>query len=150
MMLLRQSRRRWPDAYSTTHLAKFEGVLQAEAYAGFKALFDDGTVREAACWAHARRKFYDLHAARPTALTTEALRRFAELYVIEAEIRGQPPDERKQVRQARARPLLDKLERWLRTTLDTLSRKSDTATAILYALKLWPALLRYCDDGHRD
>ncbi len=105
------------------------------------------TIHEAACWAHARRKFYDLHAARPTALTTEALRRIAELYVIEAEIRGKPPDERRHARQARARPLVDDLEQWLRTTLDTLSRKSDTAAAILYALKLWPALLRYCDDG---
>jgi len=130
-----------------THLAKFKGVLQADAYAGFNALFEDGTIHEAACWAHARRKFHDLHAARPTPLTTEALRRIAELYVIEAEIRGKPPDERRQVRQARSRPLLDDLERWLRTTLDTLSRKSDTAAAILYALKLWPALLRYCDDG---
>lgn len=64
-----------------THLARFEGVLQADAYAGFNALFEDGVFREAACWAHARRKFYDLHAARPTALTTEALRRIAELYV---------------------------------------------------------------------
>ena len=130
-----------------THLAKFEGVLQADAYAGFNALFDDGTVREAACWAHARRKFHDLHAARPTSLTTEVLRRIAELYVIEADIRGKPPDERRQIRQGRSRPLLDDLERWLRTTLDTLSRKSDTAAAILYALKLWPALLRYCEDG---
>src|SRR5476649_2943730 len=106
-----------------THLAKFEGVLQADAYAGFNALFEDGTIREAACWAHARRKFHDLHAARATPLTTEALRRIAELYVIEAEIRGKPPDERRLVRQARALPLLDDLERWLRTTLDTLSRR---------------------------
>jgi transposase len=130
-----------------THLAKFEGVLQADAYAGFNALFEDGTIHEAACWAHARRKFYDLHVARPTALTAEALRRIAELYVIEAGIRGKPPDERRQIRQARARPLADDLEHWLRNTLDTLSRKSDTAAAILYALKLWPALLRYCDNG---
>lgn len=86
-----------------------------------------------------------IRAARPS--RTEALRRIAELYVIEAEIRGKPPDERRQVRQARSRPLPDDLERWLRTTLDTLSRKSDTAAAILDALKLWPALLRYCDDG---
>ena len=84
---------------------------------------------------------------RATPLTTEALPRIAEFYVIEAEIRGNPPDERRQVRQARSRPLLDGLERWLRITLDTLSRKSDTAAAILYALKLWPALLRCCDDG---
>jgi hypothetical protein len=122
-------------------------VLQADAYAGFNALFEDGTIHEAACWAHARRKFHDLHAARPSALTTEALRRIAELYLIEAEIRGKPPDERLQARKARAAPLLDDLEHWLRTTLATLSRKSDTAAAILYALNLWPALLRYCDDG---
>jgi transposase len=85
-----------------THLAKFEGVLQADAYVGFNALFEDGTIREAACWPHARRKFYDLHAARPTALTTEVLHRIAELYVIEEEIRGKPLDERRQARQARA------------------------------------------------
>ena len=130
-----------------THLAKFSGVLQADAYAGFNALYVDGTIQEAACWAHARRKFYDLHAARPSAITTEALRRIAELYVIEAEIRGKPPHERQLVRQQRTRPLLDDLERRLRTTLEKLSRKSDTAAAIQYALNLWPALLRYCDDG---
>jgi transposase len=130
-----------------THLADFNGVLQADAYAGFNALFDDGTIQEAACWAHARRKFYDLHEARPSALTTEALRRIAELYVIEAEIRGKPPHERRLVRQAKAKPLLEDLERWLRATLDKLSRKSDTSAAIMYALNLWPALVRYCDDG---
>lgn len=73
-----------------THLADFNGVLQADAYAGFNALFDDGTIQETACWAHARRKFYDLHEARPSALTTEALRRIGQLYVIEADIRGKP------------------------------------------------------------
>jgi len=130
-----------------THLANFSGVLQADAYAGFNALYVDGTIREAACWAHARRKFYDLHVARPSAITTEALRRIAELYVIEAEIRGKAPHERQQVRQQRSRPLLDDFDRWLRATLDKLSRKSDTAVAIQYALNLWPALLRYCDDG---
>jgi hypothetical protein len=75
------------------------------------------------------------------------LRRIAELDVIEADIRGKPPDERRQIWETRSLPLLDDLERWLRATLDTLSRESDTAAAILYALKLWPALLRYCDDG---
>jgi transposase len=130
-----------------THLAHFKGVLQADAYAGFNALFDDGSISEAACWAHARRKFYDLHDSRPSALTTEALRRIAELYAIEAEIRGKPPDERRQVRQASAKPLLADLEQWLRGSLEKLSRKSDTAAAIQYALNLWPALARYCDDG---
>jgi transposase len=130
-----------------THLAKFQGVLQADAYAGFNALYEGGGIEEAACWAHARRKFHDLHVARPSPLTTEALRRIAELYLIEAEIRGKPPDERRSVRQARARPLLDDLEQWLRCSLEKLSRKSDTSAAILYALNLWPALTRYCDNG---
>jgi transposase len=80
-------------------------------------------------------------------LTTEALRRIGELYVIEADIRGKPPDERRQERQLRAKPLIDDLERWLRAALDKLSRKSDTSAAIMYALNLWPALARYCDDG---
>lgn len=130
-----------------THLANFKGVLQADAYAGFNALYEDGTVQEAACWAHARRKFYDLHEARPSALTTEALHRIGELYAIEAKIRGKPPDERRQARQAEAKPLIDDLERWLRGMLENLSRKSDTSAAIMYALNLWPALSCYCDDG---
>jgi len=130
-----------------THLANFQGVLQADAYAGFNALYEGGGIDEAACWAHARRKFHDLHVARPSPLTTEALRRIAELYLIEAEVRGKPPDERRSVRQVRARPLLDDLEQWLRAALEKLSRKSDTSAAILYALNLWPALLRYCDGG---
>ena len=123
------------------------GGLQADAYAGFNALYIDGTIQEAACWAHASRKFHELHAARPSAITTEALRRIAELYVIEAEIRGKPPHERQQVRQQRSRPLLDDFGSWLRATLEKLSRKSDTAAAIQYALNLWPALLRYSDNG---
>src|SRR5476651_1305202 len=129
------------------HLRTFRGTLQADGYAGFNRLYEKGDIVEAACWAHARRKFHDLHAARPSAITTEALRRIAELYVIEAEIRGKPPDERRQVRQARSRPLLDNLERWLRAAFEKLSRKSDTSAAILYSLNLWPALTRYCDDG---
>ena len=119
-----------------SHLAQFKGVLQADAYAGFNALYDNGDIHEAACWAHARRKFHDLHAARPSPLTTEALRRIAELYLIEAAIRGKPPDQRKSVRQTEVCPLLDDLERWLRTSLEKLSRKSDTAAAILYAPNL--------------
>jgi len=129
------------------HLANFSGVLQADAYAGFNAIYESGRVAEAACWAHARRKFYDLHAARPSPLTTEALRRIGELYAIEESIRGKPPNERCTVRRRQSRPLLDDLERWLNATLGTLSRKSDTAAAILYSLKLWPALTRYIDDG---
>jgi len=80
-------------------------------------------------------------------LTTDPLRRIGELYVIEAEIRGKSPHERWLVPQARAKPLLDDLERWLRAALEKLSRKSDASAAIMYALNLWPALMLYCDDG---
>lgn len=130
-----------------THLKKFTGTLQADAYAGFNAIYQTGRVREAACWAHARRKFYDLHVARPSTLTAEALRRIGELYAIETPIRGKPPDERRRIRQQQARPLLDDFEVWLKAAMSRLSTKSDTTAAILYALKLWAALTRYCDDG---
>ena len=90
----------------------------------------------------------DLRAGLLTDSTTEDTKLLpVVLYVIEADIRGKPPDERREVRRARSRPLLDDLHRCLRTAFDTLSSKSDTAAAILYALKLWPALLRYCDNG---
>jgi hypothetical protein len=129
------------------HLAKYEGILQADAYAGFNALFETGKITEAACWAHSRRKFYDLHDARPSPFTKEALFRIGELYAVEARIRGRPPDERRQARQEQARSRLESLHLWLRQVLATVSHKSEAAAAILYTLGLWPALTRYCDDG---
>lgn len=129
------------------HLESFGGTLQADAYGGYQAIYETGRVREAACWAHARRQFYELHAARPNALNTEALDRIGALYQVEDAIRGKPPDERHAYRQTHARPLLDQLHAWLTAMLETLSRKSDTSRAILYALNRWEALTRYCDDG---
>jgi transposase len=133
-----------------SHLKDFTGILQADAFAGYNAIYASGRVKEAACMAHARRKFHDLHVARPTELNTEALRRIGELYDIERDIRGKPPDERKRVRQARAKPLLIDLERWLRETLASLSQKSETSKAIQYALNQWQALVFYIDDGVVD
>jgi transposase len=130
-----------------THLANFSGILQADAYAGYDKIYTDGRVREAACMAHARRKIHDLHVRRATVTTTEALRRIAELYAIEEQVRGEPPDQRKRIRQEKARPLLDDFEQWLRTRLLTLSTQSDTTKAINYLLNQWPALTYYCDDG---
>ena len=129
------------------HLKKFAGTLQADAYAGFNAIYQTGRIQEAACWAHARRKFYDLHVARPSTLTAEALRRIGELYGIETTIRGKPPDERWRMREQQAKPLLADFEAWLNATMARLSTKSDTTAAILYALNRWTALTRYCDDG---
>jgi transposase len=129
------------------HLRGFAGILQADGYAGFNRLYAEGRIQEAACWAHVRRKFYDLHQAHASPVAAEALERIGKLYGIETEIRGRSPDERSQVRQARARPLLESMREWLQDTLSKLSRKSDVASAIRYALDRWPALLRYCDDG---
>jgi transposase len=132
------------------HLQNFRGALQADAYAGFNKLYEDGRIQEVACWAHVRRKFYDLAEAHKSPMAKEAIERIAALYAIESEIRGRPPNERQQVRQARARPLLDSLRQWLETCLTKLSRKSDTTVAVKYALSLWPALVRYCDDGRLE
>jgi hypothetical protein len=110
-------------------------------------LYVDGKVHEAACWAHARRKFYELYAAHKSPLAEEALKRIKALYEIEALIRGKPADERKRVRQLHAGPLLDGLNAWLHATLASVSAKSELAAAIHYSLKRWQALTRYRDNG---
>jgi transposase len=130
------------------HLRSFRGTLQADAYAGFHHLYEGGQMQEAACWAHVRRKFYELQVAHASPLAAEALKRIAELYAIEGEIRGRPPEERLAARTTRARPLLESFRQWLERTLTAVSRKSEIAAAIRYALGRWRALLRYCEDGH--
>jgi transposase len=129
------------------HLAGFKGTQQADAYAGFDELFLDGSVREAACHAHARRKFYDIHVRTPSDTTQKALEYIGALYDIEASIRGKPADERLRIRQEKAKPLLRIYETWLKTKLEALSSKSDTAKAISYSLNQWCALTLYCEDG---
>jgi len=88
-----------------------------------------------------------LQVAHDSPIAAAALERIGRLYGIEAEIRGRPPDERRRVRQARAGPELESLHAWLHTTLTTLSKKSELAVAIRYALSRWAALTRYRDDG---
>ena len=110
------------------YLAKYAGILQADGYAGFNKLYEKARVMEAACWAHVRRKFHDLYRAHRSPIAKEALDRNGQ------DIRGRSPDERKEVRQARSRPLLEALQAWWNATLTTLSQKSDVAMAIPYAL----------------
>jgi hypothetical protein len=98
------------------HLRDFRGVLQADGYAGFEGLYEGGRVVEAACWAHVRRPFYDLHLTGQARLATEALGRIARLYAVEEGIRGKPPDERARVRQARAGPVLQEMHAWFQTS----------------------------------
>ncbi len=129
------------------HLQNFSGILQVDAYAGFHHLYDDGRIQEAACWAHLRRKFYDIHLAHASPIAAEALERIAALYAVESDVRGKPPELRREARQQRSLSLLASLRAWLERTLSSLSRKSDTAVAIRYGLSRWTALLRYCDNG---
>jgi len=130
------------------HLHQFRGTLQADAYAGFNQLYADGRIQQAVCWAHVRRHFYDLEQAHASPIAREALQRIVALYKVEEQVRGKPPEERRAVRQAESKPLLDSLRQWLETSLSKLSRKSDTTAAIRYALSRWDALSRYIEDGH--
>src|SRR5215471_14553461 len=132
------------------HLKNFRGTLQADGYAGFDQIYEAGQIQEAACWAHVRRKFYDIEVAHKSAVAREALERIAALYGIEKEIHGRAPQERVAVRNERSRPLLESLKQWLEETLVKLSKKSDTSVAVRYALGRWEALLRYCDDGRLE
>lgn len=131
------------------HLKDFRGILQADGYAGFQGLYDrpQQPLLEAACWAHARRKFFDIHAATDSPAALEALERIGALYKLEAQIRGKPAAERHAARQAHALPPLMQLHAWLHATARQVSRKSPLAGAIGYALSRWEALTRYCHDG---
>jgi transposase len=128
------------------HLASFRGILQADGYAGYAGLYDRG-VTEAACWAHARRKFFDVHATTQSPLAAEALQRIAALYQIEAIVHGQPADARLVTRQAKSAPLFAGLRAWLEKTLARISGKSDLSGAIRYTLSRWEALTLVLRDG---
>ena len=131
------------------HLADFRGILQADAYGGFQGLYERkvAPLIEAACWAHARRKYFDLHAATGSPIALEALERIGALYKIEEDCRGRSPEERRAARQEHAVPRLKELKEWLEATVRKTSKKSDLAAAIRYTLTRWTALTRYCEDG---
>jgi transposase len=110
----------------------------------------DGGLQLAFCWAHTRRKFHDVHEATKSPLAGEALRRIAELYAIEADIRGQTADERRTVRQERSRPLVEAMQAWLTATLDRIPGRSALAQGIRYALNHWSGLVLFLDDGRLE
>jgi transposase len=136
--------------HPATHLKGFRGLLQVDGYAGFGGLVT-GAANDAPtlafCWAHARRKFYDVHTATQSPLAFEALQRIGALYVIEADIRGHTAEHRKQIRQLRSRPLVEAMHAWLTELLGRLSGRSTLAQAIRYALNHWDGLIRFLDDG---
>jgi transposase len=129
------------------HLEGFRGILQVDGYAGYRTLAERGHVRLAFCWAHVRRRFYEIAAAGAAPIATEALARIAELYAIEAEMRGRPADDRRAVRSQRAQPIVDTLKAWFETKLVLVSQKSAVAEAIRYALSRWDGLCRFIEDG---
>jgi transposase len=134
-------------AHPQKDLAEFTGHLQADAYAGYDKLYQSGRVTEVACWAHFRRKIFDIHKPRPTTLTTDILERIAALYAIEAEVRGAPPDVRQKARQERTKPLIAELRKMLDNAHRRLSPKSVMALAIAYGTKRWTALTQFLDNG---
>lgn len=136
-----------------THLRGFRGLLQVDGYAGFGRLVGkaaDNGPQLAFCWAHVRRKFYDIHVATKSSLAEEALRRIAALYEIEDDIRGMPAENRRQERQQRSRPLVEAMHPWLTQQLERISGRSTLAQAIRYALNHWTGLVLFLDDGRLE
>ena len=133
------------------HLANYAGLMQADAYAGFNRLYEPnrkpGPIIEAACWSHARRKLYELAKLKQAPIAIEAVKRIDALFAVEREINGASPQHRLAVREERSQPLVSALQAYLREQRARLSGKSETARAIDYSLKRWPALTRFLDDG---
>ena len=134
-------------AHPRSHLTGYAGWMHSDGYAGFGALARAGPVREVACLAHVRRKFFDVHAAQGSAIAAEALERIAALYAIEKGARGQPPGRRAAIRHAQAAPRLDALERWLQSQLPRISAKTPLAVAIRHALTRMRRLRPYIEHG---
>ena len=150
--------------HPTTHLKGWQGILQADAYAGYNPLYDPGRqpgpVAPALCWSHARRKFFELadietnvrkgkSAKDISPIALEAVRRIDTLFEIERGINGQPPEARLEVREQLSAPLVADLERWLRGERAQLSKHAKVAKAIDYLLSPnhWPSFTRFLDDG---
>jgi transposase len=133
------------------HLARYAGLMQADAYAGFNRLYEanrkPGPIIEAACWAHGRRKFFDLARLNKAPIAAEAVERIDAILAIEREINGATPQERVRIRHERSQPLIIDLQTWLREQRARISKHSETGKAIDYSLKRWAAFTRFLDDG---
>ncbi|MBF0323432.1 MAG: IS66 family transposase [Alphaproteobacteria bacterium] len=131
-------------------LSGFTGIMQADAFAGFNRLYEKGAIVEAACWAHGRRKFYELAQLKKAPIAIETVARIDALFAIERDIAGLSPEERQAARAERSRPLIDDMALWLHHKRAGLSGKSDTAKAMDYLLKRWPAFTLFLTDGLVD
>ena len=137
--------------HAERQLAAYTGICQADAYSGFNGLFVEGRqpglIVEAACWAHSRRKFFDLARLRKIPIAIEAVIRIDALFEIEREINGRSPSQRLAVRRERSKPLVESFEKWLRGERKKLSSKGPLAKAIDYQFNHWDAFKRFLDDG---
>ncbi|WP_420381199.1 IS66 family transposase [Novosphingobium sp.] len=131
------------------HLGNFAGILQVDGYGGYTALAKRRQqIVLAFCWAHVRRKFYELADNSPVAV--EVLQRIAALYKIEDEVRGASAEQRQQIRHQRSRVIVDDLRTFLETKNRQVSAKAKLGEAIRYALTRWDGLSRFLDDGRVD
>ena len=134
------------------HLAGFTGILQADAYSGFKGLYKPDTtgtarVREAACWAHLRRDFHDVWKGTNSPIAKEALDRIGALYDIERRITGASSEQRRAVRQRESQPRVEAFKAWCEAQLARIPGKGELARAMRYALHRWPAFMLFLEDG---
>ena len=129
------------------HLSDYKGRVHADGYSGVNGLFGKNKAEEVACLAHVRRKFVDVQKAQGSTIAEDAIKRIAALYGVEKEARGLPPEDRRSLRRAMARPRFDDLESWLEAQLPKLSGKTPLAQAIRYALARLPKARPYLDDG---
>jgi len=129
------------------HLEDFKGLLHVDGYAGFEKLTANGDIVLAACWAHTRRKFYEVQETTGSPLAAEALRRIGQLYAVEEKVRGQSPGHRLAMRRAQSKPIVDNMNTWLQAQLLRVPNNSTLAEAIRYALARWSALTRFLHDG---
>src|ERR1700736_1770299 len=132
-------------------LETYRGIVQCDGYAAYKNIADAAYLGEAItlafCWAHLRRKFFDIAKGGSAPIASEALERIAALYAIEKTIRGRSADERRTVRQEKSKPLVLALRTWLDEQLARVSAKSVIAEAIRYGLNHWDGLTRFLEDG---
>jgi transposase len=133
------------------HLAGYQGILQADAYAGFNELYmpsrKPGPITEAACWAHGRRKLFKLAEVARAPLAAEAVRRIDAIFAAERAINGLPAEQRLAVRQQQIAPLVAGLETWMREQRARMSRHAEVARAMDYMLTRWDAFSRFLHDG---
>ena len=138
-------------AHPNRHLAGYVGALQADAYAGYNDLYaatrKPGPISEAGCWAHARRKFFELAELAKAPLAVEAVQRIDAIFAIERDINATPPDQRRATRTEQSAALVNELQAWMRQTRVKLARQNDVGRAMDYMLKRWPSFTRFLDDG---